>query len=295
MASTVVPVQTTESMQVTVPEGLKAGQSLAVAGPSGTMNVIIPEGLSPGDSFTIQVPAVPVIQAAAITDDIMAVKGIFVKQKIELLEVITGFETKNKYKVYEYNDGAKGREMFKAKEESECCERQYCGAKRSFTMNITSKTTENLYLQFERPFAMECYCACRSMCQVKDKDGTQLGQVYHPFNCCQETLDIMSPKGELWYRITPGCCCSQPGLVCQCPCPACMEIHFPIYERDTDTVVGELMRHHPGCGKALASDADHFSLTFPEKSTFAQRASLFAAIFVFDFLLFESKENDNHH
>ena len=47
----------------------------------------------------MKVPAVPVIQAAAITDDIMAVKGIFVKQKIELLEVITGFETKNKYKV----------------------------------------------------------------------------------------------------------------------------------------------------------------------------------------------------
>ena len=49
--------------------------------------------------INMKVPAVPVIQAAAITDDIMAVKGIFVKQKIELLEVITGFETKNKYKV----------------------------------------------------------------------------------------------------------------------------------------------------------------------------------------------------
>ena len=48
----------------------------------------------------MKVPTVPVVSGAAvISDDIMAVKGIFVKQKIELMEVVTGYETANKYKV----------------------------------------------------------------------------------------------------------------------------------------------------------------------------------------------------
>lgn len=32
-------------------------------------------------------------------EDITTVSGLFIKQKLELLEVITGFETQNKYKV----------------------------------------------------------------------------------------------------------------------------------------------------------------------------------------------------
>ena len=83
------------------------------------MNVVVPAGLGPGEAFQIQVwfcchsyideqnvttptnvkvPTIPVL-APAVADDIMAVKGVFVKQKIELMEVITGYETKNKYKV----------------------------------------------------------------------------------------------------------------------------------------------------------------------------------------------------
>ena len=34
-----------------------------------------------------------------VAEDIMAVSGLFIKQQIELLEVMTGFETQNKYKV----------------------------------------------------------------------------------------------------------------------------------------------------------------------------------------------------
>merc|ERR1719389_1161651 len=56
----------------------------------------------PGQSFTIQLPAVTT--ATALTDDIMAVKGVFVKQQVELLEVVTSYETKNKYKIYEFTD-----------------------------------------------------------------------------------------------------------------------------------------------------------------------------------------------
>ena len=54
----------------------------------------------------VVVAAAPVIVVApvvateaVVTHDIMAVEGVFVKQKIELLELATGYETQNKYKV----------------------------------------------------------------------------------------------------------------------------------------------------------------------------------------------------
>jgi len=50
----------------------------------------------------------------------LMVPGIFVKQKFELLEVVTGFETENKYTVYAWDVSGKneGIPLFKCKEKS---------------------------------------------------------------------------------------------------------------------------------------------------------------------------------
>lgn len=73
-----------------------------------------------------------------------AVSGIFVKQKLDIFEAMTGCELPNKYYVYELNaaaaglapegeakpksyySSAKGLTLFKAKEQSGCFERQFC-------------------------------------------------------------------------------------------------------------------------------------------------------------------------
>ena len=54
--------------------------------------------------------------------------GIFVSQKMDLLEVMTGCEMPNKYYVSEYDSlqGKKGVPLFKCKEMSGFCERQFC-------------------------------------------------------------------------------------------------------------------------------------------------------------------------
>lgn len=55
----------------------------------------------------------------------MSIKGVFVKQKFELLEALTGCETENKYIVYAADsEGDKTKlELFKAKEKSNCLAR----------------------------------------------------------------------------------------------------------------------------------------------------------------------------
>jgi hypothetical protein len=50
----------------------------------------------------------------------------FVKQKVELLEALTGCETENRYQIFIRNPDGSHYYLFKAKESSDCCERQCC-------------------------------------------------------------------------------------------------------------------------------------------------------------------------
>ena len=61
---------------------------------------------APGATVVIAAPVTPwgigddpVVPPA----DLMAIDGVFVKQEIVLLEVVTGFETQNKYKVRDHS------------------------------------------------------------------------------------------------------------------------------------------------------------------------------------------------
>jgi hypothetical protein len=50
--------------------------------------------------------------------------GVFIQQKFDLLEAVTGFERQNKYEIYAADNSGqklKHQRIFKAKEKSECC------------------------------------------------------------------------------------------------------------------------------------------------------------------------------
>ena len=84
------------------------------------------------------------------------VDQLLVKQKVEVLEIMTGFETQNKYKVL----NSMGQEVYKAKEKSGCCTRQCCGPIRPFEMEITDGHG-NEVIHLERPLACtSCFCPC---------------------------------------------------------------------------------------------------------------------------------------
>ena len=81
---------------------------------------------------------------------------LLVKQKVEVLEVMTGFETANKYKVL----NSLGQEIYKAKEQSNCCARNCCGASRSFGMELKD-AMGNEVIHLERPLrCTSCLCPC---------------------------------------------------------------------------------------------------------------------------------------
>ena len=58
---------------------------------------------------------------------------MLVKQKVELLELVLGLETNNKYEV----KNSMGQDIYKAEEKSNFCARQCCGPLRAFDLEIT--------------------------------------------------------------------------------------------------------------------------------------------------------------
>ena len=104
-----------------------------------------------------------------------AIDQLLVHQKVELLEAFTGFETGNKYTV----KNSMGQNVFKAKEESDCCSRQFCGPMRSFGMKILDNNgTEVMHLN--RPLA--CASCCFPCClQVSQSCYSSL--LFPPYTC----------------------------------------------------------------------------------------------------------------
>jgi Scramblase len=75
---------------------------------------------------------------------LMENKGVYVKQKLDMLEVMTGCERNNRYDIYGLKESGKkkGKKLFKAKEKTPFCQRQFCApAWREFKMKITSKAS----------------------------------------------------------------------------------------------------------------------------------------------------------
>lgn len=68
----------------------------------------------------------PDFQALSGFDKLLNLNGIFVKQKIEPFEIISGCQTENKYLIFPLTDSFKPQKstlLFKAKEKSATCQR----------------------------------------------------------------------------------------------------------------------------------------------------------------------------
>ncbi|XP_021108457.1 phospholipid scramblase 1 isoform X3 [Heterocephalus glaber] len=90
---------------------------------------------------------------------------ILVHQQIELLEVLTGFETNNKYEI----KNSLGQRVYFAVEDNDCCTRNCCGASRPFTLKILDNLGREV-ITMERP--LRCTSCCFPCClqEIKSLD-----------------------------------------------------------------------------------------------------------------------------
>jgi len=143
-------------------------------------------------------------------DKFRNVMGVFIKQKKDFMENLTGCERGNTYKIFacdENGDKKKKLTLFKAKEKSSYYAKNCCTSDaRPFIFNIYHENNDGQgndgqdSLFFERKYTCTCFCLNRPIMNIYMTEGGQklyLGKIINPCNCCDLSVDIYDNQENL--------------------------------------------------------------------------------------------------
>lgn len=200
---------------------------------------------------------------------------LLVRQKVELLEVLTDFETKNKYLV----TNTLGQKVYFAGEESDCCSRNCCGPIRPFQMKIIDNFGQQV-INLHRPLACQncCFPCCLQSMEISSPPGTIIGVVEQKWSIFTPKFVVKNASGDEMLRIEGPCC------TCRC----CADVKFHVYSL-SGTKIGTISKQWTGIVKESLTDADNFGITFPADLDVKMKASLLGALFLIDMMYFESE------
>lgn len=119
----------------------------------------------------------------------------FIKQKKELLEVFTGFESRNKYEIYSPNRRLVGYLAEQGKGFGQTLLRWILGSHRGFTAMVFDPERKPL-LTLTRPF----YWFFSTM-EVQAPDGRLLGRVHRRFAVLRKKYDLEDARGRVFAHI----------------------------------------------------------------------------------------------
>lgn len=229
--------------------------------------------------------------------------GIYIKQKFDLLEAITGCDTPNRYYVYELNKmgEAKKKMIFKCIEKSGWCARNCMSSDaKPFEMYVFKKFKDEDYDTGEPVLKMVRECQCTCMCcnrpemkvwYVENGANEYLGKVVDSWDLCNYSFSVYGPDSDVMkYFIKASCC--QCGFHCNCPCEPCERIEFDLWIGDKERESGKFVKTgKKNCIKNMLGDADNFSINFPTgpETDWKGKALLLASSLMIDFMMFEEK------
>jgi len=233
-------------------------------------------------------------------DILMSLPGIFVKQKFQLLQALTGCETQNQFMICPANvDGSPNFQypLFQAKEKSGFCVRQFLSPHcRPFNMKVEHEGSGVQFLWLHRECTCTFWCLNRPYLEVYFSEsgkepGDYLGKIVNPFKWCNAELCVLGKENDVKYIIWGDCC--QLGFLCKMPFQPCQTVDFNILDGSRNPTDGRLQKRTAGCWKSAISDTSNFSLVFPTKATREERALLTAAVIMLDFMYFQESPDQN--
>lgn len=232
----------------------------------------------------------------------------YVRQKVELLEVMTGCDTLNQYSVYSRNSRGNVVHLFECKEDSGCCERVYCrGDSKPFKMLMKHVTQPgmmeadfmNTYAVFDRPFKCTCCCLGRPSLSgyYKDMNGNNFGRIEEPWTCCDPVFIIKDQNKDARFQIHANCC--QCGLICRNSLGKCSETVFNIFPLectnfDDNNAIGTIKKVSGGFMKEFFTEADNYEVKFPPNASPEEKLLIVGATLMIDYRFFEdTQKKDN--
>lgn len=188
--------------------------------------------------------------------------ALIVNQKKELGEIITGFETRNKYKILDNQ----GQELFSALEEGgSTLARLFLKNLRSFEMCIRNSNGD-LQIKAKRPFRFYFH-----EIDVYDGNDNLLGTIKREFTLIRREYSVLDPKGNKIFSLFG---------------PVLKPWTFQILDNGQE--VGKITKKWSGLLKESFSDADNFGVTFPISWETNTKALFLGAVFLIDFVHFEN-------
>ena len=221
--------------------------------------------------------------------------GAVIRQEVELMEAMTGWETQNRYHVFLQTPmGIKY--AFKCNERSGSCARCCCSAqsrplqmmiRHVISSEMLNSDMAKLFININKPFECACCCFCRPHMDVSLVDNQQyIGRITEPCTCCDDDIDIYNAQGQLKYNILGDCC--QVGLCCGADVQKLANINFDVLEKGV--IVGSMRKLSASFGEFFTK-ADSYQLTFPPNATPEEKMLLIVAGLMIDYQFFESGDN----
>ncbi|XP_066254965.1 phospholipid scramblase 2 isoform X1 [Euwallacea similis] len=199
---------------------------------------------------------------------------LLVHQKVEILEALTGFESKNKFTV----KNSLGQKVYYAVEDSDCLTRNCCGPLRPFDMKILDNF-KNEVIHLNRPLACDscCFPCCLQSMEVSSPPGTPVGTVEQEWSIFCPSFAVKNASGDIVLRIEgPFCTMS-----------ICGDVEFKIMSSDGNVQVGKISKQWSGLIREMFTDTDYFGITFPMDLDVRMKAVMLGACFLIDAMFFE--------
>lgn len=190
------------TVQVTVPPGVQAGQTIQVVDPQVSPNTI---GVA-----TVGAPT-QMTMAAPDGDLFRGESNIFIKR-----EVAFGVQAKQRYRISVPDGNKEGNVFLYISEESECLERVCCGPSRSLKLKLHAGPHKEapVVMEMVKPFSCEECCFLRPSFEVFSQ-GQKIGQVEDPCKCCVMDQQIYGSSSDRVLFKTEWSLC-QVGMWCPC-------------------------------------------------------------------------------
>ena len=196
--------------------------------------------------------------------------ALVIRQQKEWGEILTGFETKNRYEVMDLQSN----QLIEALEESDgvmaTITRLFLKALRPFTMHLFSPGGNGLFT-LTRPFRFYFHelDVCRS-------NGAPLGKIKRQFAMLRRIYSVIDRNGNEIFELFG---------------PLLHPWTFQIKKGGQE--LGKITKKWSGLVKESFTDADNFGITFPSGIDLSQKAILLGAVFLIDFVHFENSGNRN--
>ena len=198
-------------------------------------------------------------------EKLKSISSVIVSQQKEWGEILSGFETKNKYVVSDIS----GNRMYLAAEEAgSTLLRLFLKALRPFTLVVLTESNQ-VVLRVIRPFRFYFHRA-----EIVDSQGKSLGVIQKRFSLLRRIYSVLNSSGKEVFQLLG---------------PILHPWTFNI--KNNDVEYGKITKKWSGLLKEGFTDADNFGVVFPKEWDIKLKALFVGAVFLIDFVHFENKGN----